>query len=169
MKKIRYAAGVVGILGMVQAPGLAAPAAAAAAPRAAASTGKTVSVRVLGVRAGAVSDTTGCTGVTEKKVTATAEYMKFWYTGYSQSQCIGTVVGHFSPPIPDYGFNPTSFRVKIRHNGNLVASGKAYFYGGSNASVGIHQRFADPVQVCGAFLSSGAYAVDYKPLCTSVG
>ena len=139
-------------------------------------------VPVLGVMAPLAADAApmapdaGCTGVTAKKVTGASEYMKFWHTGYSQSQCIGTVVGHFSYNDPT-GSDPapSSFRVTIRHNGTVVSPPRTVDFGPgpgtswSTVSVGLHRRYADPVEVCGAFLSGGNYAIGYAPLCTTVG
>lgn|SRR5579863_3704458 len=152
MKKVRYVLG---------AAAFAAPVFGVMAPPAA--------------NAATTAPDTGCTGVTGKKVTGSSDYIKFWHTGYSQSQCIGTVVGHFSY-TDSTGMDPapTSFRVTIRHNGTVVSPPKVVGFGAdppswSTVSVGLHRRYADPVEVCGAFLSSGHYAADFPPVCTTVG
>jgi hypothetical protein len=173
MKKVKYLLGATAFVAPVL--GVAAPAAANAAPKPAAAPraeGKTVSVQFLGATAGTAASAAGCTGDTAKKVTGSGEYMKFWHTSYSQSQCIGTVVGHYSYDDPT-GSDPapTSFRVTIRHNGKVVSPPTTVSFNDitSTASVGLHKIYRDPVEVCGAFLSSGKYAADYPPICTTIG
>jgi hypothetical protein len=172
MKKVRYVLGAAAFVAPVL--GVTAPTAADAAPMAPAAPrapAKTVSVQFLGARAGTVSPDTGCTGDGAKKVTGSSEFMKVWHTSYSRSQCVGTVVGHFSYNDPTgMDTEPNSFRVTIRHSGTVVSPPTiAYFNDSGTASVGLHKRYADPVQVCGAFLSSGKYAIGYAPLCTTIG
>jgi hypothetical protein len=148
-----------GIAALAPAAALMMPATATAAahanPQAAKTEGKSVSRHAHGL-----TNTRSCTGVNKSTVTTfpfLQSAMWLWYTSYSQSACIGTVVGSTNLS------KESKLRVRVwNHNtlefSHLVDTRRSA--GAWVASVGIHERFADPVKVCdawkeGAFYSGG--------------
>lgn len=105
MKKVRYAAGVLGAFGAVPALGLMTPAAAAATTQPAANIGKTVALLS--------GNATHCNA---RNAHSSANRIR-GYIAYSRDNgCIGSVVGHY------YGGTPTGYYMRARFYDNGLVS-----------------------------------------------
>lgn len=154
MKRVRYLAGLVGL---VPAAGLAAPAAAYASTTPAhitASLAKTV-------RLAAISPDV-CYGHTSAGAAAYRIAEEFWY---NTSGCIGTVVEYVYVSSPAVA---TTFSLNIYHSHQRVGHQS---YNAGSLPVGdrshafyVHKRFTTPVQVC----VSAWDVISLGPACTTV-
>jgi hypothetical protein len=109
MKKVRYAAGALGAVGVMPALGLMAPAANAAIAQPAAATGKTVNTAVL------LPDAAACTARHSHSSTESGGgLIRFrGYIAYSRDTgCIGQVIGHV------YGNTGSGIDMRVRFYDN---------------------------------------------------
>lgn len=153
--------GAVGLVPIAAAAAVATPNTANAA-NATKTTGKTVMSPYV-IKAPDVG-CTGSLGTGWQKSTNGKTSIRFWYTFEASSLvCIGTVEGRQINPIPRI-----SFRVNIYHNGTH-SWGPAYANGTSPA-IGVHSKFPELAQVCGAWVHSSNHTVEagYNPYCSSV-
>jgi hypothetical protein len=164
MKKVRYAAGALGALGVVPALGLLTPAAAASDIHAPAGKDKTVSMspsRTGHKSVSLVPLNTGCTGATLAQTSSDTTHtkLKFWYTRHSSlDTCIGTIeVSYDTIPLLS-GIRYRIWDHSAYGKKFLASSNSTGLYAGGgrhHATFAIHKSFGySPIQVCTARVSS---------------